>query len=150
MAFFSIHNLNTTFYRYRFKMFIIWTFRSSVLWCSGYHVCFTRRRSRVRTSSEPRFDIKHTGRPADCQTQQFHDLHMHLNISWADSRTQGQTHRQTNKQTDTSSEQLTHSLATTAAVAVVVIIYLLFVNTNSATDLGGNIKWIHFEKKKTW
>ena len=25
----------------------------SVLWCSGYHVCFTRRRSRVRTSSEP-------------------------------------------------------------------------------------------------
>ena len=26
---------------------------SEVLWCSGYHVCFTRRRSRVRTSSEP-------------------------------------------------------------------------------------------------
>ena len=24
-----------------------------VLWCSGYHVCFTRRRSRVRTSPEP-------------------------------------------------------------------------------------------------
>ena len=26
---------------------------SLVLWCSGYHVCFTRRRSRVRTSPEP-------------------------------------------------------------------------------------------------
>ena len=26
-----------------------------VLWCSGYHVCFTRRRSRVRSSSEPHF-----------------------------------------------------------------------------------------------
>ena len=25
-----------------------------VLWCSGYHVCLTRRRSRVRTSPEPR------------------------------------------------------------------------------------------------
>ena len=25
----------------------------SVLWLSGYHVCFTRRRSRVRTSPEP-------------------------------------------------------------------------------------------------
>ena len=24
-----------------------------VLWCSGYHVCFTRRRSRVRASPEP-------------------------------------------------------------------------------------------------
>ena len=27
--------------------------RQMVLWCSGYHVCFTRRRSWVRTSSEP-------------------------------------------------------------------------------------------------
>ena len=27
----------------------------SVLWCSGYHVCFTRRRSRVRASPEPPF-----------------------------------------------------------------------------------------------
>ena len=27
---------------------------SWVLWCSGYHVCFTRRRPRVRTSPEPR------------------------------------------------------------------------------------------------
>ena len=26
-----------------------------VLWCSGYHVCFTRRRSRVRNSPEPLF-----------------------------------------------------------------------------------------------
>ena len=26
-----------------------------VLWCSGYHVCFTRRRPRVRTSPEPRY-----------------------------------------------------------------------------------------------
>ena len=26
---------------------------AGVLWCSGYHVCFTRRRSRVRSSSEP-------------------------------------------------------------------------------------------------
>ena len=24
-------------------------------WCSGYHVCLTRRRSRVRTSPEPHF-----------------------------------------------------------------------------------------------
>ena len=24
-----------------------------VLWCSGYHICFTRRWSRVRTSPEP-------------------------------------------------------------------------------------------------
>ena len=28
---------------------------TQVLWCSGYHVCFTRRRSRVRTSPEPGF-----------------------------------------------------------------------------------------------
>ena len=28
-------------------------FASAVRWCSGYHVCFTRRRSRVRTSPEP-------------------------------------------------------------------------------------------------
>ena len=149
MAFFFIYCLICDLLPIKIHTFHLLAEVSLVLWCSGYHVCFTRRRSRVRTSSEPRFDIKHTGRPADCQTQQFHDLHMHLNISWADSRTQGQTHRQTNKQTDTSSEQLTHSLATTAAVAVVVIIYLLFVNTNSATDLGGNIKWIYFEKKKT-
>ena len=26
---------------------------SPVPWCSGYHVCFTRRRSRVRSSPEP-------------------------------------------------------------------------------------------------
>ena len=26
-----------------------------VSWCSGYHVCFTRRRSRVRASLEPPF-----------------------------------------------------------------------------------------------
>ena len=26
-----------------------------VSWCSGYHVCFTRRRSRVRSSPEPVF-----------------------------------------------------------------------------------------------
>ena len=24
-----------------------------VRWCSGYHVCFTRRRSRVQTPNEP-------------------------------------------------------------------------------------------------
>ena len=28
-------------------------FASEVRWCSGYHVCFTRRRSRVRTSLGP-------------------------------------------------------------------------------------------------
>ena len=27
----------------------------SVPWCSGHHVCLTRRRSRVRASSEPDF-----------------------------------------------------------------------------------------------
>lgn len=34
-----------------------------VRWCSGYHVCFTRRRSRVRTSLGP-----------FCQKNLFHSL----------------------------------------------------------------------------
>ena len=40
------------------QSFNIWQNPASwqvVLWCSGYHVCFTRRRSRVRTSPEPPF-----------------------------------------------------------------------------------------------
>ena len=39
-----------------------------VLWCSGYHVCFTRRRSRVRSSSEPfpTFFITCTNIDFDC------------------------------------------------------------------------------------
>lgn len=36
-----------------FKWYIFLQFVGPVLWCSGYHVCFTRRRSRVRTSPEP-------------------------------------------------------------------------------------------------
>ena len=32
--------------------------KEKVSWCSGYHVCFTRRRSRVRASLEPRCCFK--------------------------------------------------------------------------------------------
>ena len=32
---------------------ILVKFSVLVRWCSGYHVCFTRRRSRVRTPNEP-------------------------------------------------------------------------------------------------
>jgi hypothetical protein len=34
-------------------LFVLLFMNILVLWCSGYHVCFTRRRSRVRTSPEP-------------------------------------------------------------------------------------------------
>ena len=38
-----------------------------VLWCSGYHVCFTRRRSRVRSSSEPdAFYLRPNGPDQSC------------------------------------------------------------------------------------
>ena len=38
------HDTNRVFIHHPYRL---------VLWCSGYHVCFTRRRSRVRTSPEP-------------------------------------------------------------------------------------------------
>ena len=40
--------------------------KASVRWCSGYHVCFTRRRSRVQTSLEP-FVFIFPSFPFSCQ-----------------------------------------------------------------------------------
>ena len=58
------HHFNESFCIVKTALFVETNFTSKdtfycswlnrlVLWCSGYHICFTRRRSRVRTSPEP-------------------------------------------------------------------------------------------------